>query len=61
MFEIGNRVKIVSGNYMGKLGMITKVFPAGMMAEDDIFMVKYQYSGNSGMFEASELVLTDEE
>ena len=61
MFEIGNRVKIVDGNYAGKLGMITKIFPAGTMAEDDVFMVKYQYSGNSGMFEAGELVLTDAE
>lgn len=50
-------VKVVHPKYIGKEGMIEKIFPAGELTDKVIYQVRFSDSTNSGQFSEDELVM----
>ena len=57
---IGKTVKITSERYFGKVGIVQEAFPAGLYESEEVFIIKYSDSLNSGMFTESEFEVVNE-
>ena len=57
---VGKTVKITSERYLGKVGIVQEAFPAGLYESEEVFIIKYSDSLNSGMFVASEFEVVDD-
>ena len=56
---IGKTVKIISERYLGKVGIIQEAFPAGLFESQEVFIVRYSDSLNSGMFTVNEFEVVE--
>lgn len=55
--KLYDTVKITNKRYNGKEGLITKIFPAGELADKTIYEIKFSENNNSGQFSEDELVV----
>jgi hypothetical protein len=54
--KLYNTVKVINKRYNGEKGLISKIFPAGELADKEIYEVKFSGNNNSGQFTREELI-----
>lgn len=54
--KLYNTVRLINKRYNGEEGYISKIFPAGELAEKTIYEIKFSGNNNSGQFSEEEFV-----